>query len=344
MPDNSKRDALARQWQLLKTLPSRSAAITASQIANQLAAEGFQVTKRTVERDLVLLSTLFPLDCEEDQKPYRWRWLEGRDAALPGVTIAEALSLTLVEEYLRPLLPRSIWRVLQPRFEAARQKLDATSASNRVGSWVHKVRSVIPTLPLIPPVIDEQVLEALEAALIADRQIKVSYKAGGSEEPKDLILNPLSLIQRGPVTYLVATAFRYSDIRLYAVHRISMAEMNGEPSIRPETYSVDAYIESGAMEFGDGGTIKLAAKVSENLAKALRETAVSADMSLVERPDGWVLTATLADSWQLRWWILSQASDIEVLQPTGLRREIRNVLHETLNQYSLEGQDNSHHE
>ena len=113
MPDNSKRDALARQWQLLKTLPSRSAAITASQIANQLAAEGFQVTKRTVERDLVLLSTLFPLDCEEDQKPYRWRWLEGRDAALPGVTIAEALSLTLVEEYLRPLLPRSIWRVLQ---------------------------------------------------------------------------------------------------------------------------------------------------------------------------------------------------------------------------------------
>jgi predicted DNA-binding transcriptional regulator YafY len=39
--------------------------------------------------------------------------------------------------------------------------------------------------------------------------------------------------------------------------------------------------------------------------------------------DEWVtLTATISDSWQLRWWILSQGGSIEVLSPSCLRKDI----------------------
>ncbi|MDP2430754.1 MAG: WYL domain-containing protein, partial [Pseudomonadota bacterium] len=60
--------------------------------------------------------------------------------------------------------------------------------------------------------------------MLADDQIEVKYLAMGKEQAKILTLNPLGLVQCGPVSYLVATAFAYMDARLYAVHRITGAK------------------------------------------------------------------------------------------------------------------------
>lgn len=56
MPRSSNHLALARQWEMLKRIPSRQPGITARDLAGQLSDHGFTVTKRTVERDLVDLS------------------------------------------------------------------------------------------------------------------------------------------------------------------------------------------------------------------------------------------------------------------------------------------------
>jgi hypothetical protein len=99
-----------------------------------------------------------------------------------------------------------------------------------------------------------------------------------------------------------------------------------EPSVRPDNFNLDNYINSGALQFGGGKTIRFKAHVADWLAKYLTETPLSADQKLVTDADKIKLTATISDSWQLKWWILSQSSGIEVLSPVALRTDIANTL------------------
>lgn len=142
--------AMSRQWELLKLLPAHGAGKSSAALASQLSELGFQVTKRTVERDLQELLTIFPIECNQISIPYGWRWLPDSGLSLPGISLAEALSLQLVEDFLRPLLPLSLRRSLQPRFQLASGKMTGHEG-NQVKTWPDKVR-------VIPPQIDQQVL------------------------------------------------------------------------------------------------------------------------------------------------------------------------------------------
>jgi predicted DNA-binding transcriptional regulator YafY len=65
----------------------------------------------------------------------------------------------------------------------------------------------------------------------------------------------------------------------------------------------------------------------------LRETPIAEDMVLVQEGELWRLTATLADSWQLGWWVLSQGAAIKVLAPQVLREAIMKELTQALAAY-----------
>ena len=76
------------------------------------------------------------------------------------------------------------------------------------------------------------------------------------------------------------------------------------------------------MQFGVPQAIQLHAWVDPALAKRLHETPLSEDMTLIAEPDGARLTATVNDSWELKWWLLSQAGAIRVDAPTTLRQAL----------------------
>lgn len=322
MPMNSRHDAIARILEILKKLPTRSPGITAKDMMLWLQEEGFECTKRTVERDLLGLEEHFPLLCNKKGIPFGWYWMPGFALDLPGLTVADAMSLHLVEDLLRPLLPEAVLESLKPRFLQARKKLAALTETNPNARWLDKVRHVPPTLPLLPPKIADGVLDAVQDALLADRQLEVVYQRPDADEPQNLRLHPLGLVQRGPVTYLVATVFDYTEVRIFAVHRIQEAKGLTAPAQRSDGFSLDEYINHGALQFGEGKFIKLKVSVSDFLAKMLTETPLSEDMKIFEKSGEFVLTCTVADTWQLHWWILSWGEEIEVMAPKGLRKTI----------------------
>jgi predicted DNA-binding transcriptional regulator YafY len=322
MPKATHHSAIARLLEILRRLPSRGPGLTARDLTDWLEQEGYEVTKRTVERDLIELSCHFPLRCNDKSTPYGWHWMQGDGPDLPSLTVADAVSLTVVENLLRPLLPGAVLESIEPRFRQARRKLAALSETNPKARWADKVRHVPPTLPLLPPKITDGVLEAVQDALLADRQLEVAYKRPEAEETQSLCLHPLGLIQRGPVTYLAATAFDYADVRLYAVHRIQEAKQMVTPSQRPDGFTLDAYIGQGALQFGNGEKIRLVARVSEWLATILMETPLASDQQLRKVGQEFRLSVTVYDTWQLRWWILSLGPEIVVQRPNKLRNQI----------------------
>jgi predicted DNA-binding transcriptional regulator YafY len=77
LPSHTTRHTIARQWQLLNLLPHRHPGMSATQLQAALARIGHKTTKRTVERDLNELATLFPLHCNAKGMPYGWHWQPG---------------------------------------------------------------------------------------------------------------------------------------------------------------------------------------------------------------------------------------------------------------------------
>lgn len=322
MPAQTTRRTLSRQWELLKLLPSRGVGKTAAELTRELAAQGFSVSKRQIERDLWDLYEVFHLECNGNSTPYGWKWPRGASVDLPAMSTAEALSLCLMQEAISPMVPAAMLESLQTRFTLARGKMSALSADNQVASWLKKVRSVLPTQPLLPASIRGEVQEVVHEALLMDRQVQVGYLSGEGREPLDMRLHPLGLVNRGHVTYLIATAWDYKDVRLYAMHRMVRAESTDEQVRRPEDFDIDTFISRGALHFGGEQTIELRLEINDYLARVLSETPLAQEQHL----DGHVLTATVRDTWQLRWWILSQGDGVEVLGPQELRRDIGQAL------------------
>ncbi len=334
MPSDTTRNTLIRQWELLKLLPKRGTGKTAKDLAVTLNDAGFKVSKRQIERDLATLSGPFPLDCKDQSIPYGWKWMDGRSADLPGLTVAEALSMKLVEDTLKPLLPKSVLATLAGNFKQAQEKLAALDAENPNVQWASKVRNVQPTLPLLPPQVNQEALENVQESLLRNKQFEAEYQSMSSAKSSVMTLHPLGLVNRGSVTYLVATAFDYSDVRLYALHRISKANKLEEDVVRPSDFNLDDYINSGALQFGNGKFLNLKAYVNDWLAKFLTETPLSSDQTLIVDGDKTLLTATVPDSMQLQWWILSHGTGIEVLTPVELRTDISQTLKQAASAYA----------
>lgn len=324
MPSAKAHSTVSRQWELLRQLPSRSPGITATELAARLHTGGYKISKRTIERDLNDLSLMFPLQCNDTNAPYGWYWQPGVSVELQGITLTEALSLALVEDAIRPLLPNSMLKVLEPRFNHARQKLKTLGEENQAARWLDKVASVRPDLNLQAPDIPEEVLETLQQALLEENQVQCQYYSAHSDKISQLTLNPLALVQRGLITYLIGTAHPYTDVRQYAVHRFR--ELTPLPTATQglKDFNLQAYLSTDALQFGKTERISFQAWLSEKQARLLRETPLSVDMALTDlgNGDGYRVTATISDSWQLQWWILSLGDALIVEKPLDLRKLI----------------------
>ncbi len=333
MPGSDHETTLARQWELLRNhLPPRPPGRTSRDLRDRLEAAGHNVTKRTIERDMEELSRIFPIRRNEVSIPYGWHWKENARVDILGMDLSEAVSLGLMEDVLRQIMPPAFLSALEGKFSLAREKLAALPKIPHA-RWADLVRYVPPGLPFISPAMAPGVLPAIQEALLRQRQLQVVYLSAGSDAAKEQTLHPLSLIQQGARSYLVATAFDYEQPHLYAVHRIASATVLDDPALRPKGFSLDSFLAGGGAQFGSGGVIVLKARISDNLARLLEETPISKDQKIATRSGVQTLTATVQESWQLHFWILSQGPSITVLKPVALRKEIIAALESSLSHY-----------
>jgi predicted DNA-binding transcriptional regulator YafY len=89
-------------------------------------------------------------------------------------------------------------------------------------------------------------LPQLHAALLDDRRIRITYARLGAE-PSERIVDPLGLVAKGSVWYLIALV--HGDTRTYRVSRISGVEILDEPAIRPPDFNLAAHWDSSKTAF-----------------------------------------------------------------------------------------------
>jgi predicted DNA-binding transcriptional regulator YafY len=323
MPDAKHHQAIARQWEILRMVPRSPPGVTAQEVTARLNDVSFEVSRRTVERNLKDLSQVFGFHCDDSQEPYRWHFMDKAAIDIRSLTVTEAVSTRLVEDLLRPLLPQTLLGPLEDRFLHARKKIEALGDHVQLANWAKKVRYVPTEFPRLPPPINEQVQQVVHEALIQTLQFKVDYGSRNGPLRQGRILNPHALIQKGPVSYVVANTPDDSKLKFFALHRMSNAVLTYEPCQLMNDFDLDDFVRDGHPQFKTSDMpIRLEAWVSVDLAGTLSERPLSVDQTLVPCDKGFVLTATVNDSLDLVPWIMSMGPDITVNAPSSLRLKI----------------------
>lgn len=340
-----KEDAITTFNRRLRILAmfKGSEPLTTQMIFKRLQGTAEEMDERSVQRVLALLGEAGFLETvNSEARPLQWRWPKGRKfMALPRLSDQEVLAFRLLERFLEPLLPRSSYRALRPYFDAARDELERMPGWASVRNWETRVRVVPPAQPLLPPeppaVLatatagkdwerqQEQIRAAILEALFENRQCAVEYQQLWRDEPARWTLHPLVYVQRGPAFYLLCTIDDYADVRQLALHRMRSARVLDQKASKPAGFDVDREVERSQGMGGSGEPLRLVARFWKRAGLHLLETRLAADQVVEEGDDDhFRLTATVNDTAQLRWWLLSFGSKVEVLEPTELREEMAN--------------------
>ncbi len=322
-------ETLYRHWMMLKALPRAPRKVAVSHLHERLREQGQAVTRRSVERDLVKLASLFPIE-SDGNKPAGWYWMKNAmPMDIPGMDPHTAITFRLVEQYLSQQLPRSTLKVLEPHFKSARKVL-ASLRKEGLPAWAEKVRAVPRGQALLPPRVAPAVLPAVHDALLYGRCLEVSYhNADGALKQGEL--HPLGLVYRDAVGVLLATWTDYSDVRHYPLHRIQSARMSEKERALPADFSLDEYVRRGHASFVlDRRPLNLVLRVSPVAVHTLLDTPLCADQKVVSEPDGYLrIEATVpSDTRALRAFLLGFGPTLEVVGPKRLRDEMRKAAEE----------------
>ena len=323
MPDSTLKTL--RQIAILDAIPVYPRMKTVRQLHEELQRHhaNYEVDVRSLQRILMQLKNVFPLNFKKQSRTYYWFWID-RNAftQIPAMSDYTAFVLRLADEFLRPVIPHTTLRWLNPYFRHADEILDGTN----LGRFSDRVALIESGYSLIPPNISEDVHDAVYEALMTNRKLEVQYRSKHSPESRLLILNPLGLVVRSRINYLVATADEYDDIRHFVLHRMSNVRVIIEQIDAPEGFSLSKYLEdSASFDYPESDEKYILRALFDAGAGAhLTESTLSEDHRTTEQSDGRILVeATVADTSQLRWWLLGFGSQVEVLEPISLREELR---------------------
>jgi predicted DNA-binding transcriptional regulator YafY len=330
-------DTLLRWLLMLNYIPRQPRKVDTERIKQFLEERQYKITLRSIQRDLNKLSLVFPL-IGDNARPQGWCWqADATQFTLPGLDPQAALTLHMVEQHIKPLLPATTLTYLQPWFKAAEGVL--AGHGNGLSKWPDKVRVLPKGFPRIAPTIIESVQIAVTDAVLSERQLEITYLANGSVEPWTRTVHPMALVVRDQLTYLLCVFADHTDVRQLVLHRAQEARVLDAAAIRPPDFDLDAIIVKG--EFGmpqTTGKLKLEAHFAPHIAIHLEEAPVSSDQQLDELDGKVRLRATVADTLEMRLWLRSYGNEVVIVKPVRLRREFREIAEDLARQYADDGE------
>lgn len=320
----------ARQWQVLSQL-QRNRWVGTTHIYEQLMLAGFDISLRTVQRDLNALAKRFPIE-KNNANPQGWRWKDDAPLqSLPHMNLSQAVAFNMVEANLTQLLPPVILDELFPWFDLARRQLKNSKVTH---SWIDRVRIEPATQPLIAPHIDLDSKDNIYHSLFYQLQIKASYTRSNKSQASEYVLNPIAIIQRGVIIYLLATRTDDADnlIRTFALHRFANVEILDSTARTPSDFQLDHYLDAGGMGFthpllnqlpDHGKNTAIELQFTKKGGKSLTESKLSDDQIVtVNADDTLTVQATVNLTSQLVWWLRGFGSSLLDAKPQLLHQAV----------------------
>jgi predicted DNA-binding transcriptional regulator YafY len=168
-----------------------------------------------------------------------------------------------------------------------------------------------------------ELLPAIQSALLERRTLQVRYHSFSRDEETDRAIDPYHLTWHDSGLYLVARCHERTDVRIFAVERFRRVQPTRSRFTVPADFDLTAYLEN-ALGIVRGTQVKVRVVFDKSVAPYIRERRWHSSQAIRDLPDGRVeVRLTVADTLEVRRWILGYGSQAEVLEPASLREALR---------------------
>jgi predicted DNA-binding transcriptional regulator YafY len=292
-------------------------------------AQRLECSERTILRDMDALSGAGVPVIAERGVGGGWRLLDGYQTKLTGLTATEIQSLFLARP---PKLMADLglkqasdaaWLKLQAALPIE-MRAQAEFVRQRILVDARGWRDSAERITSLPLVLE---------ALWRGRRLRFDYATSTSgEAARQRIVEPLGLVARGSIWYLVAD--RDDQRRTYRVSRIGSAEVLEEPSRRPPGFDLAEHWERAATEFRDKLPRFYATLVAAR--EALPRIRYYSRRVEEETDDGEHVRLRMrfdAEEEALQF-ALALGASVEVLEPAALRARVLSAAEALLRRYA----------
>jgi predicted DNA-binding transcriptional regulator YafY len=288
------------------------------------ASRDLQCTVRTVWRDLGALQQAgFPLYTERAADGNRgvWRVTEDFKRALPlKLTLGELAALLMSRHLLSPLG----LSVLGPEVASAFDKIQHVLSRDAL-AVLDQIRDRLGVRPtgakLQAPAAEH--LPKIHQALAEHRTLKTRYYSASRDSEATRSIDPYHLTLHNGGLYVVGHCHLRGDVRIFAVERMRTVDLSARRFDVPASFDAEKYL-AGAWGMLRGDLVTVRVIFARALAPYIRERLWHPSQKLRDLPDGRVeMTLHVADTLEVRRWILGYGVQAEVVEPEGLREALR---------------------
>jgi len=283
------------------------------------------VNRRTVHRDLAAIEDAgYPLVSE-------WRGARKVFTFITGFKYVPPISFTLQE-----LMTLSLFR-------SQHEYLKGTPFHDDIESIARKINSVLPpryaahmermaqgALPVLSGSRDYRrvagPLGHLREALLYQYRVMLTYAARGRGQAEQYEVEPYTLVFHKGGLYLFGYARNRKGFRTFAVDRITGVDVGRERFEIPDDFNAGERLRS-SFGIDDEPVMAVRVRFSPEVAESIRERAWHESQQITEEPDGGIVISFKAGGkMEILAWVLSFGAHAELLQPTGLRESIRQII------------------
>lgn len=311
------RRILVRQWRLLLALNASQHGLTVPQLERQT-----ETSRSTVYRDLADLTAAgAPITSERINGEARHRLLRKQELPDIGFSALQIAALHLARTALEPLAGTGLV-----------SELDALLASLRPPKRQTSFR-----FPEPPPGRPD-ILRAIERAQQGRWRARIEYRAASrGGKPTRVHIEPLLLNVADSEPYVRAYCVERGAERTYKVRRIAAVHVTDEPATyRPPQPPEGAFENS--VKVWTGNATQVAVRLDANVAWLAEEYPLVANQAVTTLPDGAVrIEARVSGIVEAARWVLGWGGAAEALEPSSLRRAVRDELATALGKYGGPG-------
>ena len=317
----SSTEAIRRGFSILGSV-SRSP-MSSRDIFQRLYDDGFNVSIRTIERDLSRLPDIFPslIEVDDRSKPFTYRQpINARKYSAMNPT--EAICLELAFSFLNPILPKKTLDPINPYLKEADAVLNESHAK-KYKNWKDKVLTINEGLQLQSANVTQKVINNIHEALWDEKVVIAKYQSRTKKYADNYKIHPAGLIYRGRIIYLICSFDDNPNKIVYLpLQRFKSIEILPEEKSFHHGKKVANLVKDLLGFKLNNKKLKVKLKFSKMAGAHLFETPLSKKQTIKETRDGYFMVEDeVIDNMELRYWIRAFGDEVEVVQPKILRDE-----------------------
>ena len=288
------------------------------------AARKLDCTIRTIWRDLrVLEQAGFPLYGDKDANGRRsiWKLQEDFKLGLPvKLTLAETAALLMSRDLLRLAGAQALGPAISAAFDKvgrvlnrdARQLLDQMRESIGVRTVGAKLQA---------PAAEHVAL--IQRALLERRRLDMRYYSMSRDQENQRQVDPYHLTVYDGGFYLVGYCYLRKTERIFAVERIRELRMLAMRFQARPGFNVEEYLKH-VWGIVKGEIVPVQVIFTRSVARYIQDRLWHPSQKFRELADGRLeMSLRVADTLELRRWVLGYGADAEIVSPAGLRESLR---------------------